>query len=101
HNIAATRRAFALDRVEEREVSGDSTLTRSDIEATAETLRNVRLWDPEPLLNTFAQIQEIRTYYDFVSVHNDRYRINGQYRQEVVWARGLKPQRLAPPDWHD
>ena len=28
NNIAATRRAFALDRVEERELSGDATLTR-------------------------------------------------------------------------
>ena len=30
------------------------------------TLENVRLWDHQPLLDTFGQIQEIRTYYDFV-----------------------------------
>jgi uncharacterized protein len=99
HNIAATRRAFALDRVEEREVSGDSTLTRSDIEANAETLGNVRLWDHQPLLNTFAQIQEIRTYYDFVSVHNDRYRINGQYRQIMLSARELNSDSLPNRNW--
>jgi uncharacterized membrane protein (UPF0182 family) len=99
HNIAATRRAFALDRVEEREVSGDSTLTRSDIEANAETLGNVRLWDHQPLLNTFAQIQEIRTYYDFVSVHNDRYRIDGQYRQIMLSARELNSDSLPNRNW--
>jgi uncharacterized membrane protein (UPF0182 family) len=99
HNIAATRRAFALDRVEEREVSGDSTLTRSDIDANAETLGNVRLWDHQPLLNTFAQIQEIRTYYDFVSVHNDRYRINGQYRQIMLSARELNSESLPNRNW--
>ncbi|MEO8681290.1 MAG: UPF0182 family protein, partial [Vicinamibacterales bacterium] len=78
YNIAATREAFALDRVEERELNGDATLTRADIEANRATLDNVRLWDHQPLLETFGQIQEIRTYYDFVSVDNDRYLINGQ-----------------------
>ena len=31
HNIAATRRAYALDQVEERELSGDAELTAQDI----------------------------------------------------------------------
>ena len=99
HNIAATRKAFALDRVEEREVSGDSPLTRADIDANAETLGNVRLWDHQPLLQTFAQIQEIRTYYDFVSVHNDRYRIDGQYRQIMLSARELNSDSLPNRNW--
>ena len=43
YNIAATREAFALDRVEERELDGDATLTRADIERNRETLDNVRL----------------------------------------------------------
>src|SRR6185436_9923923 len=73
HNIAATRRAFALDEVDERPVSGDALLTRDDIARNAATLENVRLWDHAPLLETFGQIQEIRTYYDFASVDNDRY----------------------------
>ena len=99
HNIAATRRAFAIDRVEEREVSGDSSLTRADIDANLETLGNVRLWDHQPLLQTFAQIQEIRTYYDFVSVHNDRYRIDGQYRQIMLSARELNSDSLPNRNW--
>ena len=45
HNIAATRRAFAIDQVEKRAVSGDATLSREDIVRNAETLTNVRLWD--------------------------------------------------------
>jgi uncharacterized membrane protein (UPF0182 family) len=99
HNIAATRRGFALDAVEEREVSGDSLLKRSDIDANAATLGNVPLWDHQPLLQTFAQIQEIRTYYDFVSVHNDRYRINGQYRQIMLSARELNSDSLPNRNW--
>jgi uncharacterized protein len=99
HNIRATRRAFALDEVEERELSGDALLTRTDIDANDATLGNVRLWDPQPLLQTFAQIQEIRTYYDFVSVHNDRYLIDGQYRQIMLSARELNSDSLPNRNW--
>src|SRR4030095_14762646 len=49
YNIAATRRAFALDSVEERAVPGDARLTPNDIEQNAATLKNVRLWDHAPL----------------------------------------------------
>ncbi len=99
HNIAATRKAFALDQVEERELSGDARLTRADIDANDATLGNVRLWDHQPLLQTFAQIQEIRIYYDFVSVHNDRYLIDGEYRQIMLSARELNSDSLPNRNW--
>ena len=78
YNIEATRAAFGLTGVAERELSGDAELTRADIDRNDVTLKNVPLWDHQPLLDTFGQIQEIRTYYDFVSVDNDRYMINGE-----------------------
>jgi uncharacterized membrane protein (UPF0182 family) len=99
HNIAATRRAFALDQVEERAVSGDALLTREDIARNAATLENVRLWDHAPLLETFGQIQEIRTYYDFTSVDNDRYRVNGALRQVMLSARELNSASLPARTW--
>jgi hypothetical protein len=98
-NIAATRRAFALDTVEERELPGDATLTRADVAANTETLENVRLWDHQPLLDTFGQIQEIRSYYDFVSVDNDRYVVNGKYRQIMLSARELNSETLQNRSW--
>jgi hypothetical protein len=99
HNIRATRTAFALDKVEERELSGDVRLTRADIDANQATLGNVRLWDHQPLLQTFSQIQEIRTYYDFHSVHNDRYMIDGEYRQIMLSARELSSHSLPNRNW--
>jgi uncharacterized protein len=60
HNIAATRKAFALDQVEERELSGDALLSRADIDANDATLGNVRLWDHQPLLQTFGRIPELK-----------------------------------------
>ena len=99
YNIAATRAAFALDRVEERELPGETSLSRQSIEANRATLNNVRLWDHGPLLETFGQLQEIRTYYDFVAVDNDRYTINGQARQVMLSVRELNPAALQNRTW--
>ena len=99
HNIAATRSAFDLDGIEERPVSGDALLTMSDIEDNAETINNVRLWDHQPLLDTFGQIQEIRTYYEFASVDNDRYVVDGEYRQTMLSSRELNSNSLPNRSW--
>jgi uncharacterized protein len=99
HNIEATRRAFALDTAERREISGDALLTRDDITNNAQTLENVRLWDHQPLLETFGQIQEIRTYYDFTSVDNDRYAIDGRLRQVMLSGRELNSASLPNRTW--
>src|SRR3989441_3758030 len=68
YHIAATRRAWGLDSVVTRDLTGEARLTERDIRANRPTIDNVRLWDRDPLLQTFGQLQEIRTYYDFVSV---------------------------------
>jgi uncharacterized membrane protein (UPF0182 family) len=99
HNIAATRAAFGLDHVQERSLSGDASLTREDLERNTATIENVPLWDHQPLLDTFSQIQEIRTYYDFVSVDNDRYTIDGKYRQIMLSARELNSENLPNRTW--
>jgi len=99
YSISATRAGFALDKVVERELSGEAALTRADIERNAATLDNVPLWDERPLLDTFGQIQEIRTYYDFVSVHNDRYEIDGKYRQIMLSAREMNSASLPSGSW--
>ncbi len=99
HNIAATRAAFGLAAVEERELTGEARLDRADLERNAATLDNVPLWNELPLLDTFSQIQEIRTYYDFSSVDNDRYRIDGEYRQIMLSARELNSESLPSRTW--
>jgi uncharacterized protein len=99
HNIEATRRAFNLAAVQPHELSGDAELTRASIDANGDTIKNVRLWDHKPLLDTFGQIQELRTYYDFVSVDNDRYTINGELRQVMLSARELNSESLPNRTW--
>ncbi len=99
HNIAATRKAFGLDNVEERELPGETPLTAKDIQENQPTINNIRLWDQKPLLDTFSQLQEIRTYYDFQSVDNDRYRINGALQQVMLSARELSTASLPNRNW--
>jgi uncharacterized membrane protein (UPF0182 family) len=94
HHIAATRQAWGLDSVEVRELASEPTLRLADLRSNAPTIENVRLWDREPLLQTFGQLQEIRTYYDFVSVDDDRYSIDGRYRQVLLSPRELNPASL-------
>src|SRR3989441_7614776 len=93
-HIAATRRAGGLGKGVTRDLTGETELTKRDIGANQATILNVRLWDREPLLQTFGQLQEIRTYYDFVSVDDDRYWIDGQYRQVLLSPRELNSASL-------
>ncbi|HXV13676.1 MAG TPA: UPF0182 family protein, partial [Candidatus Krumholzibacteria bacterium] len=93
-HIAATREAWGLDSVVTRELTGEAGLTEEDIRANSATIDNVRLWDRDPLLQTFGQLQEIRTYYDFRSVDDDRYWIDGRYRQVMLSPRELNAASL-------
>ncbi|HUX33142.1 MAG TPA: UPF0182 family protein [Gemmatimonadaceae bacterium] len=93
-HIAATRLAWGIDSVQTRSLNGEATLTMADIKANAPTIGNVRLWERDLLQQTLKQLQEIRTYYDFVSVNDDRYTIDGQYRQVHLAARELNSASL-------
>ncbi|MFL5614905.1 MAG: UPF0182 family protein [Gemmatimonadaceae bacterium] len=93
-HIAATRRAWRLDSVTTRELSGEVQLSMTDIRANGPTIDNVRLWERDLLKQTLGQLQEIRTYYDFPSVNDDRYVINGRYRQVHLAARELNSASL-------
>lgn len=99
NNIIASRKAYGLDKVEEREITADKSITAADIMANNLTVKNVRLWDRDPLLSTFSQIQEIRTYYEFASVDNDRYKINNEIRQIMLSPRELSSDSLPNKNW--
>ena len=93
-HIAATRRAWRLDSVTTRSLEGDLPLTIDDVRNDAPTIDNVRLWERDLLMQTLKQLQEIRTYYDFVSVNDDRYTIDGDYRQVHLSVRELNAASL-------
>lgn len=96
HNIAATRYGFGLDQIGVHPFSAAGALTSEVVAANAETIHNLRWWDPHPLLETYRQLQEIRLYYDFQDVDVDRYTINGTYQEVLLSGRELNQARLAP-----
>jgi uncharacterized protein len=77
----------------------DDNLTKEDLKRNEPTVKNIRLWNHAPLLQTFAQIQEIRTYYKFIDVDNDRYTIDGDYRQVMLSPREIFYDALPSRTW--
>ncbi len=88
-NISHTREAYNLDEIEERDYGATDTLTFADLQANQSTIDNIRLWDPRLLINTYRQLQEIRTYYEFYNVSIGRYQTDRGYRQMMLASREL------------
>ncbi len=99
NNIRLTRDAYKLDAVDVVPFNTRSDLTMTSMEQDAPTVKNIRLWDPRPLIATYRQLQEIRLYYDFRDVEVDRYWIQGNYTEVMLSARELNPD-LLPENAH-
>jgi uncharacterized membrane protein (UPF0182 family) len=95
-NIALTRQAYNLQQIEVKLFPVEEGLSFASLEANRPTIDNIRLWDVQPLMETYAQLQEIRTYYKFLDIDIDRYRLGGAYQQVMLSARELEPALLAP-----
>lgn len=94
-NIALTREAFNLNKIQEQTYSlQNQAVTAQTVASNPETFANVRLWDHRPFKDVLNQIQFIRPYYDFNDVDIDRYTVNGQYRQVAISVRELSPEKL-------
>jgi uncharacterized membrane protein (UPF0182 family) len=90
-NIQATRAAMGLEGVTTTPFNYTAALTSADLQKSAETVRNIRLWDPDTLRETYRALQELRSFYQFADVDIDRYPIDGATRSVVLSVRGLNP----------
>ncbi len=99
NHINYTRLAYGLDSIEEKSFEASPNLTDDDISDNAQTVDNIRLWDPTVLAETYSQLQEIRAYYALDEVDVDRYRINGELTQVMVSARELDQTNLPAVGW--
>jgi uncharacterized membrane protein (UPF0182 family) len=96
HNITLTRQAYNLQQITAKPFPAKRDLTFQKLQANKPTIDNIRLWDWQPLMDTYRQLQEIRTYYTFHDVDVDRYVINGAYQEVMLSARELKQSQLPP-----
>lgn len=95
-NIALTRKAYNLDQISAKPFAAEQKLSVDTLEANKATIENIRLWDWLPLSDTYAQLQEIRTYYKFHDLDVDRYWLDGSYQSVMLSARELRPSLLPP-----
>lgn len=99
NNLKFTRFGYDLDKIETVPFDVDTKLSAADIANNDATIKNIRLWDHEPLLKTYSQLQQIRTYYKFFDVDNDRYMVNGRYSQVMLSPRELSYADLPSKNW--
>ena len=86
-----------MDRIQRLRNEPNVDLTAEDLESGASTLRNVRLWDSGPLLETNGQLQQLRVYYRFSNAAVDRYPLipdSETSQQVIVSARELDQSAL-------
>jgi len=95
-NISLTQEAYNLRKISAKPFPAEQGLTLKSLEENRATIDNIRLWDWKPLIDTYAQLQEIRTYYKFLDVDVDRYELGGSYQQVMLSARELEVARLPP-----
>ena len=100
-DIVATRHAYGLTNVSYHSFAAASSVPASVLKADANTLNNIRLWDPDPniALETVIRRQSIRAYYTFDSLGVDRYVINGKLAPVLIGARELSTANLSSPTW--
>jgi uncharacterized membrane protein (UPF0182 family) len=95
-NIRLTREAYNLNRIAAKPFPAEQNLTFRTLEANKATIENIRLWDGQPLADTYAQLQEIRTYYKLSDLDVDRYWLRGTYQSVMLSARELRSSLLPP-----
>ena len=99
YNITATRAAYGLDRISQTQYPLTGDLSTAKLVLNSGTVGNIRLWDQSTLLTSYAQLQQLRPYYQFTTVSIDRYDINGTYRETMLAPRELNIAGLPSQSW--
>jgi hypothetical protein len=99
HNLDFTRLAYGLSEVEVKEFDAAPELSATVVEENRPTIENIRLWDPGVLAETYPELQNIKTYYNFADVDVDRYVIEGELTQVMTAARGLDERSIPGTGW--
>ena len=97
-NLELTRFGFGLrlgEDVQDRTFPATPRLEPEEVEDNETTLAALRMWTPSVLMNTFKQLQERRSFYDFRDVDVDRYAIDDELVQVMLSAREVNINQLA------
>ncbi len=94
-NIDATLAAYDLKNIKTVDMTVKLDAAQ-DIEtwSSQKHFENIPVWDRESIIYSYKQLQEIRPYYKFLSVDEDRYFISDHLRQVNIAAREVNIAKL-------
>ncbi|WP_411725803.1 UPF0182 family protein [Methyloglobulus sp.] len=95
HNIDATWDAYDLKNI--KTIDMQVNLNAAEDIATwnsQKRFENIPVWDRENLISSYKQLQEIRPYYQFMNVDEDRYFLFDHTRQVNLAAREINTGKL-------
>ncbi len=95
NHIEMTRAAYDLSRFSSYEFVPEESTTPIMHLSKSSIFKNLRLWDSSPLLETYNQLQAIRTYYVFNDIDIDRYTLSGETQQVAIAVRELDKNQIA------
>jgi uncharacterized protein len=95
-SVRFTQRAWGLDRVAERPISANASISDQELRSNRDVIRNIQLWDTNVLRAEIDQQQSIGSYYTFPHITVDRYERGGKARAIIVAERELDLTRLDP-----
>lgn len=89
-NIEATRAAYGVSDVAETPYKAQTDTEPGTLRNDAETTANIRILDPALVTDAFAQLEQIKQYYQFAEhLDVDRYTIDGKSQDTVIAVREL------------
>lgn len=89
-NIEATRAAYGVSDVVESSYKARTDTAPGALRNDAETTANIRILDPALVTDAFAQLEQIKQYYQFAPhLDVDRYTIDGKSQDTVIAVREL------------
>jgi uncharacterized membrane protein (UPF0182 family) len=101
-NIDATRDAYGIADVKEVPYSATSDAAKGALRNDADTTANIRIIDPALISESFAQLEQIKQYYQFPNhLDVDRYKIDGKVQDTVIAVRELDQGQLGSSSWYN
>jgi uncharacterized membrane protein (UPF0182 family) len=100
-NIDATRAAYGVSDVVETPYQAHTDTAPGTLRNDAETTANIRILDPALVTDAFAQLEQIKQYYQFAPYLDvDRYTIDGKSQDTVIAVRELNQAGIgASSNW--
>lgn len=102
YSINATRAAYGLSNVKTVEYDATTNVAAGQLQADAQTTASIRIMDPALISATFAQLQQVKQYYQFSKYLDvDRYNIAGTVQDTIIAVRELNSANQSSNSWYN